>query len=197
MKKSQVTLIVIIGIVLLIVVGFFLFAVSNQQSADLQEESGESASFSLEKESFQQYFDQCARAAVIDANEEHGLVDDNEYRDYISNLVVYCMSDFLSELREKGFTVSTRTINTETTVFSKTISVNIEYPITVSYGTDSFSFEDYRVSFDRESSVWIIAYWSIGALPRYPSSILEPCTSAIIRLASSRQKGATRKATSL
>ncbi len=156
MKKSQVTIIVIVGIILLIIVGFFLFAVSNRQSAELEEESGESASFSLEKESFQQYFDQCARNAVIYANEEYGLKDNYEYRTYISEKVVYCMSDFLSDLRKKGFSVSTYKINTETKVFSKTISVNIEYPITVSYKEDSFSFEDYRVSFDRESSVSII-----------------------------------------
>ena len=158
-KKGQLTLILIIGL-LLIIVATFVFVRVNQEKKDvIQSSSTDQISFELKKENFQDYFDQCSRDSIITANEEYGIRESNkaEYENYVSIKVKYCMDPLLADFKKINYNIDEGTVNTKVSFHEDTISVNVDYPISITKDEIGFDFETYKITFPRENFIRVVS----------------------------------------
>jgi len=157
-KKAQLTLILIIGL-LLIIITTFVFVRLNQGKTDIiKTTSTNQISFELSKETFQDYFDQCGRDSVISANEEYGIRESNklEYENYVSLKVQYCMDPLLNDFKEIEYNINKGSVKTTVAFNEDTISVNVDYPISITKDDIGFDFENYKITFPRENFIRIV-----------------------------------------
>ncbi len=144
MKRSQATIFIIIGL-LIIIISIFFFINRDFQKQNLNIEI-------LNEQSFQKYFDECAHDSIIQSNIINGFISNNEYyqQTFLKKLD-QCMGPFLLYLdNDKGYDIiKISENNADIQVNEINLIVNISYPIEIKKRTSIFRFENFIETFDR------------------------------------------------
>jgi hypothetical protein len=150
-SKGQIAVFVIIGLVVLFLAAFLIYNASTKQKISSEEKTN-IISFDKDTNSLQSYFDLCSRESIIDANEEYGINEENkaQYESYVAGRIKNCMSDVLGELKKTGYSIEEGALTAKVMFYDSTISVAINYALTVSYDKSKFSLEEYKLSFPKE-----------------------------------------------
>ena len=158
MKKAQLTIILIIGLLFIIIATFVFVRVNQSKKNIIETSSSQQQSFEFNKENFQDYFNQCSRNSIINANEEFGIRQSNKknYENYVSLKIKYCMDPLLNEFKKSNYSIDEGSVRTTVAFNEKTISVNVDYPIKISKEDIDFDFENYKITFPRENYISIV-----------------------------------------
>jgi hypothetical protein len=156
-KKSQVSIFIIMGLMIILVTGFFVFR--NRQMTKIQYTSKieETFSFSNIRVDASSYINLCIKESVVKAIEEKGVLLDEiaEYESLVSSKISECSEGLFAQLEKKGYEIVKGDIDIEFEIGSHTIYVGIFYPITIQNQNQKVIFEDFHYTFDRISRVKI------------------------------------------
>ncbi|MBT7926908.1 hypothetical protein HN695_01085, partial [Candidatus Woesearchaeota archaeon] len=141
--------------VIALAVGFFALRDSDDRLEVLDEEKDEQTSFSADKVSFQNYFDECAKQGILTANQEIGIDKENEayYEEFVTTNINVCMNDFLSRLEERGFNINKQDTNVDLQVHDEIVQLLISYPVEVSDEASKFTFNEYESTLSRTQTI--------------------------------------------
>ncbi|MCM2325990.1 MAG: hypothetical protein NDI94_06005 [Candidatus Woesearchaeota archaeon] len=142
--KSQVSLYIIIGLVVVIVLAA-IFLPKKAQQNDL-------VKLSLDKAGFQSYFEECSKLSVIDGNNRYGLSEStrSEYQQHVSAKLRECSSEYLTKLEEKGLNVTDADITVVLEINDVNAIVTIIYPVSISLGSSTYVYDGYEETFEKQ-----------------------------------------------
>jgi hypothetical protein len=154
MKKSQVTLFIIFGLLMLFIIGYFFstsFDFSNKRHAD---DSQRLLTLSDVNTDSKGYINYCINDASQKAIEEVGIRKDTVeiFKLIIERNLKICTNSLLDELKKQGYNVSTEKITIVVELSEQTVIVNVNYPVTIERNGPKIEFSDFYYVFDRSSS---------------------------------------------
>jgi hypothetical protein len=143
MKKAQTTLYVILGLVLVIIVGIFVYNNSQVQTANLDANKFEQSSFDAQTKSFQKYFEECAKVSITKAGQEYGLSENtlSDYVDFSTVELIDCMNAMFLELEGQGFKITKSIPLVEVEFNPESITVSVDYPTEISMDNAKFTLD--------------------------------------------------------
>ncbi|MFH2020947.1 MAG: hypothetical protein ABIJ34_06005 [archaeon] len=155
MKRAQVTPFVIVGVVLIVLIGLYVYNINQNKAVGYKNTAQSQIAFSADTSNFQKFFDECAKQSILNANLEIGLDIGSKaaYETFLSKSVNDCMEPYLLNMQKIGYSlVKDKTVsNLETT--SETLVVNIKFPTEISYQDTKFTFNDYVTTFGKTETV--------------------------------------------
>ncbi|MBI2133214.1 hypothetical protein HYU11_00880 [Candidatus Woesearchaeota archaeon] len=145
LKRGQVSLFIIIGLIILLVTGLLIISRNPPQA--------NSGKIELQQEGLfiQSYVGTCLREKLVEA-ESFGLNNDvNEIQsEYIEAKLRECAD--LSQFNKNGLEIHQSAINTEIRLSDEIFSAKTTYPITISRKGGTISFQNFNEYIKRESS---------------------------------------------
>ncbi len=144
-KKSQISLFLIVGLVLLLVVSLFVVVRINMKRADVQQVKQESITFQNLEEDAGLYVEDCIEQSVFEGIENYGLDSPGILEVYVGEQIMICTDEFkiyenIAEISEEEPVVNVE-INDDI------INFNIDYPVIFSKGEEQFRLKKFSYSF--------------------------------------------------
>ncbi|MFH2019961.1 MAG: hypothetical protein ABIJ34_00975 [archaeon] len=144
MRKAQLSVFVIFGLLIMLAILIFLSNPPKIQSSVIE--------FSTELGRLGPYFRECCKLSMLDANSRYGLHSStkDDYEPYLIAKVDDCMSPFLQDIAVRGMDVErVDTPSALLEINDLNAIVTIKYPVKVSTKSDSYIFPDYVQKFER------------------------------------------------
>ncbi len=180
LKKGQVTIFVLIGILVLLIVGFIF--VANKMTVEQGIEESTQQTVAKAKEPLEEYIDVCLQSVVENGLLTIGLqggyysvplnrfttiytdvpyyyddgdvslvpsMDDVEdsLSQYITNNLMNCLGGF-ETFREMGYTIETGLMVVDTSIMEDSVSVVLDYPVTLKSETEVKPYEMFVYQYD-------------------------------------------------
>ncbi|MBD3309668.1 hypothetical protein GF351_00440 [Candidatus Woesearchaeota archaeon] len=143
MKKAQVTLFIILGLVILIIFGVFAYLLSAVQENQVGPEPEKPAE-ELDMTHIRDHVDACIYATIKQGVGRVGLYSE-DLELYLEENLPACI-DF-STFDSKGFMIQDKDIDADIDVLDKEIVTGVEYPLEIRRGQESGSLRKFEVSF--------------------------------------------------
>lgn len=142
MRRSQVTIYIIIGLVLILVL-FIIIPKKISRDNDIDA--------SLDVKEFESYFSECSRIIVLDANTRIGIHETikEEYQDYVSLKIRECSFEYLEKLKEKGMSIKDAEAIVTLDINEVNAIVKIDYPVSIRYRSFDYTFQEYTQTFEK------------------------------------------------
>ena len=151
--KSQVTLFIALGIVVVILVAVLLLPLRNRQAGP------EDGTTTLSAEAFQSSLrlavQSCLQETSLRATREMGLSEgesDAPIASYVRGQMPLCLDNF-NAFKEEGFSVETGELAVTATVSANALVVDLDYPVTLTRGSITVSTEGSSYIMPRGNSV--------------------------------------------
>ena len=150
-KRGQVTFFILIGVIVVILLSFFLLRVSNRQTSVVEQEGSKATGLSNQIYNFQEYFELCSKEAILQSNLHYGITDTfkDQYETAVVNYINMCMYDYLNTIIESGYEVTQETASAELEINENTIIVTIDYPTEIKKDDTVYNFDTYTDTFSR------------------------------------------------
>ncbi len=158
MKKSQISLFVFTGIILIIFIVFFIYAFSKGNNSFYLGENKRVVTLSDVKIDISSYIHSCIKDAASEALQDTGIREEtvNEYKRLVTSKIKACSDAFFAHLQEQqNYEITKGDINVNVELNDDSIKVDIDYPITVEHEGDKIDFREFHYVFDRSVSVKI------------------------------------------
>jgi hypothetical protein len=149
-KKAQVSVFVIVGVVVVILLGVFLFFSSKNQFGDT-ESYAKQQYFNAQQTQLDTFIYECVRQTTIDAETKLGIsesVSGPLITLYLDNNLPACFDDF-KELKKQGYRIETGELKAKVRVLPEQIIAEITYPITAVKGDSEMRFSYRYYEFPR------------------------------------------------
>ena len=149
MKKSQVTLFIIIGLLVVMVISIIL---SRDNTKTLQDESRDIQVFSSDKEILQKNLEHCTENSAIKSNVKYGIHETTK-QDYISYFKINladCMTSLVITFKEHSTKVILGEIDAELEINNDNLVFIINYPIKISNNKLKYTLDKYTYVFDKK-----------------------------------------------
>ncbi|MBN2423180.1 hypothetical protein JXB41_08210 [Candidatus Woesearchaeota archaeon] len=160
-KKSQLTIVLIVGILLLVTLGFFVFSSTNKQKNIIRIETSE-MNYQSNKDAIHFFLESCLKETVLKASEEIGIDESkrDDFKKYIEdNLVLNCVNSNLVTLDENGINLQVEGDEIDTNVEispEKTIVVDLTLPVSFQDSDNTkISLDKFKFYFALEESAII------------------------------------------
>ncbi len=138
MKKSQVTIFVILGLLILVTLIIFF-----NKKPEMEEDDA-LISFDQVKKNFEEYINQCVEIATDNSINRYGLeYIDEQVEYYIEKHIFECMDDF-NEFKKMGYTIVSSSPNIELLIDEKNVETTLNVNITFSKGNKKAEFSKFR-----------------------------------------------------
>jgi hypothetical protein len=138
MKKGQITVYVIIGVVLVLIVAlFFMF---NKNTNVLEYEAGY-MDLASEKSSIKYYTKECLKESALDAMNLFGTKDSYSLTHYVEKSIVTCVDKF-NNYNENGFDVELTDPKVKVMNSNELISFSLNYPVNFKKNENEYTLED-------------------------------------------------------
>ena len=156
MKRSQATVFIVIGILIVIVVAFFVIS-STKNNESLADKESEYLSLSNTRIDVESYVLSCMEYAVKDVIEKTGIRDETleDYKNLVIDDVSTCSQTLFDKLEIQGFKITTNTIILDVELSAQTIIASFSYPIKLEKDGQKIEFEDFEYVFDRSNVIRI------------------------------------------
>ncbi|MBD3203132.1 hypothetical protein GF327_02480 [Candidatus Woesearchaeota archaeon] len=131
MKKSQISLFIIIGLIIILSISVFIYMNSNSKKAVIENKIDDSIGLSTKKQRLERTINICVEQKVDKAIETYGISNtEKDIEIYINKELDSCVNWKLFE------DIGTNTIrgggpNAKITIFDESLIANIDYPITI------------------------------------------------------------------
>ncbi|MFH2019923.1 MAG: hypothetical protein ABIJ34_00765 [archaeon] len=142
-NKSQATLYVIIGLTLVLVIGFFLSLNAQQRSQEIASVADSRSALDAERFSLDYYIEGCVRQTVIDAEIKYGLHRiwaAPEIEAYIENNLGNCLDDF-RYFKERGYLVNNGNLDAKVDISREAVAVTIDLPVYLKKGEMEITYD--------------------------------------------------------
>ncbi|MBN2367752.1 hypothetical protein JXC34_01940 [Candidatus Woesearchaeota archaeon] len=152
-RKSQAALFVIIGLTIVIALGYFFFRSSNK-AADEISFSG-SSSFQATRDSLYNFASACLKELSSEAIDQYGLENSEaRIRNHILANIDTCI-DF-SIYEKQGFDIEKGTPRVDFEATDHRVIISLTYPMTLSRGGGKFQLEEFSYNIQRTVSAEIV-----------------------------------------
>lgn len=145
------TLYVILGVVIVLLIGLMLNFLSNKSKYSISEDSKNFYSITEVRTVINTYINLCIKNSVERSIEDTGIrletIDD--YKAIVNKNIKDCSKSLFSELNSQGYSISEGLINLEVELHPETITVVIEYPLTIEKSGQKIDFDTFFYTFDR------------------------------------------------
>ena len=153
-KKSQITLYVILGILVLALVGVGAYYFSNSARQIIFSEQRQDSFSDITRDTISSVMDNCVRDFVLDSIDNYGFCDkEDEYELEISENLSECM-DF-DYFRDKNYavTASDHPETVDVDINEDRILVYVKYPIQMTKSGNSINFEQRTFTLPLENTI--------------------------------------------
>ena len=142
MKKAQISVWIILGLLLVILVALFFSLQKFERQNVLP--------FNFDTKNFQKFFDDCSRYAIIESNIESGFFANHYlYEQTLIAKIDECMDPFMLILEDKGYEIIKKSPSAVIEVNNNTLVITVNYPQKIMYEENEFEFEDYTQTLSR------------------------------------------------
>jgi hypothetical protein len=141
MKRSQVTIFVIIGLVVLLVIGAFITI--KVQSERLKIDSTTKIDFANARASAKFYVDDCLEKITAEALNYYGLNSEAAISNYIDAYMPGCVDEF-RPFSERGYTVEFSPPSSSVEINEDAVLVALRYPVELSGKDDGVSLDEFQ-----------------------------------------------------
>ncbi|MFH0874589.1 MAG: hypothetical protein V1859_01535 [archaeon] len=148
-RKSQVTIFVILGMVVVLGIVFLLYNNSKQKETVLAQ--GQNRAFSATHDSISMFIENCVKQTTIDGILEYGLDplwSKTNIENHILGNIDDCLNEF-NDFKDQGFDVTVGTMAVNVEITDETVLVTLKYPVTLTRQDGEFKFDIHTYTFQR------------------------------------------------
>ncbi|MCM2325908.1 MAG: hypothetical protein NDI94_05570 [Candidatus Woesearchaeota archaeon] len=151
MKKSQVTIFIVFGLLMLFIIGYFLSTVMDLSNKKHMADSERIISLSDVNTDSKGYINYCINDASQKAIEEVGIRQDTLelFKLITERNMRLCTKSLFDELKEQGYNISEGKIAIKVELSEQTVIVNVNYPIIIERDGPKVEFSEFYYVFDR------------------------------------------------
>ena len=143
-KKSQVSLIVILGVVLLVIISMFIFIRISSAKTEIKRQAGETIDFSNVRTNVKLYVDDCLEQTTLRAIDNYGLQNsETQIENYINIYLISCLNRF-EYLKEQNYDVKYGSPDPTIEITDNVLFVDLVFPVTISKGEEEISIQDFQ-----------------------------------------------------
>ena len=153
MKKAQITIFMIIGIIIASVILIFYMTKDSSKEEILLSDMDAALSFTSVRGSLQNYVSECVKLTTLNAIDNYGLIDSENSIDwYIEHNLKGCTQGF-PEFIKLGFSVKEGGVEAEVDITDSSVVVEVNYPVSVTREGKKAEIEDFFYLIDRTVEV--------------------------------------------
>jgi hypothetical protein len=145
MKKSQISLFVIIGLIFLILVGIFFIFLKTSVKKETTSEKVAIESFSDTSEKIETYVEDCLETVSTDAIDKYGI--GNKTRDSLSNYInrhmLDCINDF-EDFKKYDIDINYLPPNATVGINNRLVLVDLEFPVNIQNEQQKKEYETFE-----------------------------------------------------
>lgn len=158
MKKSQISIFFIIGILIIVILGFLLFGISEQGRSFLNKEKDDVITQPIVRADVGSFISSCIEYSVSDSISKTGIREETleTYKTEVSLGTKNCANIILSDLKKQNYKIKEGDVDVNAVIHPETISIEVNYPISIKYNGQSMEFDNFYYSFDRTNSINIL-----------------------------------------
>ena len=141
-KKSQITIIITIGVIIIIILGIILWYVAETQKEDIKTSADDVVKFSYAKDNVDNYVDQCLDLTVEEMQDQFWIINEAMAQDYINENLLDCIDDFKS-FRDQGFNFDYEQPQSAVIIEDELYIINLSFPIIMTRADDRVEFDKF------------------------------------------------------
>ncbi len=155
MKKSQLSLFIIIGFILLIFVGFFIFTLSGKGQNQFEFNQKKALTELAMKTDVEKTITSCIKYSTEETMSETGIRQETigQYEQLLESQIKSCTLPILTRIKEQGYNVYEGEISVEAEINPDTIIVDINYPLKIEKDSQKIEFNEFHYSFERSNTI--------------------------------------------
>ncbi|MBT6773125.1 hypothetical protein HOA80_04565 [archaeon] len=141
------------GLILVIIVGFFLVSLSSKSKAEIRSTQDSALTQTTMKADFETMIYSCVEYAVQDSIPLTGIREQtkNELEELIVSKIITCTTPILSEMQKQNYEIKKGRVEVIATINPETIIINVDYPLDVQKELQKIELKEFEYSFDRAS----------------------------------------------
>ena len=156
-RNSQLSLYIILGLIIIIILGFSGFVLANNYKKNINLEQTKSFSKSPIKTNMENIINSCIEYAVKEEISTTGIRNENleQYSELVKANIISCTSPILSNFEKEGYEIKKGKISINIDLNTETIDVNVNYPLTIFKDSTIIDFSNFNFCLDRSNSIHI------------------------------------------
>ena len=131
MKRGQITISIALGLVILIILSFFLYNNIAKKNKNIQQEKDEILAFNDAKVKVKEYTEQCLKSVTEQAMENLWVVDSDTLFVYINGHLVECIDEYNS-IEEEGYEIEYGKYTPSIELTNDYMYVSLDFPVEIS-----------------------------------------------------------------
>ncbi len=157
MRKAQVSIFVILGLVLLLIMSVYMFYVSRNSIRSYEEDTDKVTTLSDVNIDSRNYINSCIKDSVQETIDDTGIREENinQYKTIVTEKITECTKELFNNLEDMDYKVEVSNIIIEAVFEDETISVEVIYPISIEHDGQKIDFSSFNYVFDRSTSISI------------------------------------------
>jgi hypothetical protein len=157
MKKSQISLVLIIGIVIVMMISFFYIFNSERTDVNLGVEKDKVLELSDRRVNINNYIQNCFEVSAKNAIENFGMRQEtlNDLKVHTLNEIVECTVPFFIELENEGYIINSEQKIIDISINDETVDFNLFYPIEFQKSNQKIELDEFKYTYDRSTVIKI------------------------------------------
>jgi hypothetical protein len=151
LKKSQVTIYIILGIVIIALLSLLLLFNSRKAETTNEGSQGETFTGGINQQYLNFLIQKCTKEAFIAGEKKYGLnlrTSSSLIETYMENEMPICLNN-LKEFEREGFSVDKGTLSVSVKINKDTLIAEVKYPLVMKKGSTTLTFESFSYTFPR------------------------------------------------
>jgi hypothetical protein len=151
MKKSQISMFLIVGVILLIIIATFSYLLISKNKYDLEQSSQDSFLLEPEQNKLDALIKHCVKQTVVQAELSFGIHKTHSgplIAKHVEKNLNVCLNDFETFV-EQGYIVKTYPASVKIDITNEAIVADVSYPIELSKGKLNIKFDKQTYRFSR------------------------------------------------
>ena len=146
MKKAQVSLYIILGLVILAFVWFISFSISIKGEDSVTQDQQKVFSESMANADVSGTINSCLSFAAIDSISRFGIRSEtrNEYESLVASELRSCVLPSLNRMREQGFEITEGRIEADAEQEDETVTLTVHFPLKLKKDSKLQEFDKFR-----------------------------------------------------
>ena len=150
-KKSQISLFIIIGLILVVIIAMFVVIKINMKKGEIKEVKQDIVSFQRLERDAGKYIESCIEDSAMISIETYGLNSPDILEKYMEDEIMLCTDGFV--IYENIAEISEEKPNVNVNINDDIVIFDIDYPVVFTSDDESFQLEDFSYSFRRHFKI--------------------------------------------
>lgn len=151
MKKAQVSITVVLGILAVFLVITMFYLLSQSFKDYYKDETQDTFTFNEVKSSIEDYINLCIKDSMINAIQDTGIREENVelYKGLVSSKIDSCLNPILDSLESQDYIITRGEMKIKVKFNPETIVVDLSLPLLIEKNSQQISIDDFHSTFDR------------------------------------------------